>query len=172
MATRDSEQTPGYKFFSRIGKIRFLKNRSCLAIILVLCSGPFVCSICCAIDTSSGCCGSGPETGPMGTASIIPARALDACCNPSSESQAHRRQASGPGERLSEPIDGSRCCSGETKTDGLAVSPRCIDNRLTAPKAAGHSAVSEIVEPRFQIGRFTPVMNRGSTYLRFCVLLI
>jgi hypothetical protein len=46
------------------------------------------------------------------------------------------------------------------------------DNRPIATNMTLHSAVFENVEPRFHISRFGPVMNRGSTYLRFCALLI
>ena len=172
MASRHSEETPSCKFFYRTAKIRFLKNSACFVIILVLCSGPIVCSICCAIETSPSCCGSGLETARMPTAPTIPGLGLDGCCSPNSEGLAHKKQASGPAEKLSEPIDESGCCSVQTRTDGLAVLPRGIDGRLIADRAPAHSALFETVEPPLQLGRFAPVMNRGSTYLRFCVLLI
>ena len=162
MARPNSRQAPASRFFP-VGR------QISLTIILVLCNGTFVCWICCA---SSRCCSFVLETGSRAGASAVTPRDIGACDGPSCEKQTHQRQACEPGEKLSKPIERSQCCSGEARTDSPAVLTQWIDNRLVATNVTGRSAECETVEPRFQIGRPVAVMNRGRTYLRFCVLLI
>jgi len=172
MATKKSEQSPGAEFSSRAGKNRSPKKSCCFAIILVLCGGSFLCSICCARETLHGCCTSGFETRSGAIASTISAMGFEDCEGHSCRSQTHQRQSRVPRENLAKRTDRSPCCSGQARTNGRALLPRPADNRPVATDITLHSAVSENVDPRFQVSRFGPVMNRGSTYLRFCVLLI
>ena len=171
MAASEPEQLLGAEFFSRAGKNIPLKTSSCFLTILVLCSGWFVCPICCATESLTGRCSSGVETRSRPIASTIPTKSVEAGEGHSCLKQNHQTQPSPSSESLSKPAARPPCCSCDAQTNSRAVLSR-LGNRSIATNVIWQTAICEGVKQRFQCARFAPVMNRGSTYLLFCVLLI
>jgi hypothetical protein len=172
MASTNSEPSGG-KVISRSVRKGYLQKTSSLALILLLCVGWVVCAIRCAAETAPGCCGSRFETGPLGAAPIPPeSRAV--CKSHASQVNTTETQLTitPHTQNLSKPSDGSRCHLCEAQPDGRAVLPRLINNWPLDTNTGCRSALYEIAKPRNEISCLAPVMNRGSTYLLCCVLLI
>ena len=173
MASRNSEQSPGSEFISRLVKNSYLKKSSSFTLILFLCGGWVVCTIRCATETAPGCCSSRLVT-RSAIAAPIPAKNLEACQSHSPKGTLPQRQltVNRQKQNLSKPGDGSHCYSCEAQTNGRAVLLRLINNWPIDTNIPCRSALYETANQLNQMACIALVMNRGSTYLRCCALLI
>jgi hypothetical protein len=137
------------------------KKVSCLAIVaLMLWLGGFGCALCCSTGTTDLCC-----TGEQSTCSG-PASQVSDCCK-----RAGEQCAASNTDSISQPPDGSCSLLPNQAASILTVSS---STSLFAAAIQHHQFI-----PKPDIDAHTPVYarslllaNRGSTYLRCCVLLI
>ena len=163
MRSGTSRQTPYTAFTPRLINASYPKSCGSFVLVLMLSGGWFVCTMRCATETAPECCLPRVESRPA-----------TATCEGHISPSLPQRQftVTRQEQSLLRPVDGSPCCSCDAQEDGRAVLPRVVNNWQIHSNVPFRAAWHETSGKTQQISSFTPVMNRGSTYLQVCVLLI
>ena len=139
---------------SQVVRHALLKKCAALSAILMLLSSGLVC-MCCAVAPSQICCRLQLADGSKTIEPSISVKSDADGCSRETENCASRK----------------RCCLRETQSKSTATLPQMADNRETASNS-GSPPSAFWSERRQECPPDAPVMNRGSTYLEFCVLRI
>jgi hypothetical protein len=138
-----------------------MKRNVCLCIVALLLSSGFSCLICCGTAPWHSCCRSRRNS----------SLAIDLLITPKREHLCCSIKGDPSGATLSNYADKTHCCLNDLNTTGSAALSqlpvhRAIASSITlTPARFGH-------EQSLRLARDRPVMNRGSTHLLCCVLLI
>lgn len=146
-----------------------IEKIACLAIIILfLWSGGLGCLICCASAAIEARCASDDAiSDPL--AFTLPATPQEPCAEHSCCKRSENNQGK---EALSRPFDVKPCCLHSDQPAVLAVLPQPVDDRAIAPEIVVQSILFQTESHSPPVTTSAPVLSRGSTYLRCCVLLI
>jgi hypothetical protein len=150
----------------------YLKKMGCfLALALMLWSIGVGCVVCCASYSSDSCCVSQVDIShpslPFVSATPKAYSEKHSCCKKPGYSQGKSVE-----EATSHPMDLGPCCLSDSGANGPAPLPHILRDSEISLGIAEQPVLFESGFQSLLLHTRAPVPDRGSTYLRCCVLLI